>query len=87
MKITNIKGFAVNFLDRLPHDKALHVIVGVLAYMAFHFVSPVVGLAAATIAAVGKEIYDYMNRDRHTPDAWDAVATLAGGIAGWICGL
>ncbi len=78
---------AIKLLNKLPHDKALHIIVGVLAYMAFHFVSPVVGLAAAAVAAVGKEIYDYMNRDRHTPDLWDAVATMAGGIAGWICGL
>lgn len=77
----------MNPLNKLPHDKALHIIVGVLAYMVFHFVSPVVGLAAAAIAAVGKEIYDYMNRDRHTPDVWDAVATMAGGVAGYICGL
>ena len=77
----------MNPLNKLPHDKALHVIVGVLAYMVFHFVSPVVGLAAAAVAAVGKEIYDYMNRDRHTPDVWDAVATMAGGVAGYICGL
>lgn len=75
------------FLTNLPHDKALHVIVGVLAYMVFHFVSPIVGLIAATVAAIGKEVYDYANRDRHTPDAWDAVATLAGGAIGFVCGL
>ena len=87
MKLFNTLAFAVSSLNKLPHDKALHVIVGVLAYMAFHFVSPVVGLAAAAVAAVGKEIYDHMNRDRHTPDVWDAVATMAGGVAGWICGV
>lgn len=77
----------MNFLANLPHDKALHVIVGALAYAVFHFANPVVGLIAATIAAVGKEVYDYANRDRHTPDAWDAVATLAGGAIGFVCGL
>lgn len=77
----------MNPLNKLPHDKALHAIVGVLAYAVFHFVSPVVGLIAATVAAVGKEVYDYANRDRHTPDAWDAVATLAGGVLGFVCGL
>ncbi len=77
----------MNPLNKLPHDKALHVIAGVLAYAVFHFISPVVGLIAATVAAVGKEIYDYANRDRHTPDAWDAVATIAGGVIGFVCGL
>lgn len=77
----------MNPLNKLPHDKALHIIVGVLAYMVFHFVSPVVGLAAAAVAAVGKEVYDWFHRDRHTPDVWDAVATMAGGVAGYICGL
>ena len=77
----------MNPLNKLPHDKALHVIVGLLAYMVFHFVSPVAGLAATAVAAVGKEIYDWFNRDRHTPDLWDAVATIAGGVAGLVCGL
>jgi hypothetical protein len=71
----------------LPHDKALHFIVGVLIYAAAHFISPAVGMIAVTVAAVGKEVYDYMNRDRHTPDAWDAVATIAGGVIGFVCGL
>lgn len=77
----------MNPLNKLPHDKALHIIVGVLAYAVFHFVSSAVGLIAATVAAVGKEVYDYANRDRHTPDVWDAVATLAGGLIGFVCDL
>jgi len=75
----------MNFLNKLPHDKALHVIVGILFYAAFHFISPVAGMAAATVAAVGKEIYDYLNKDKHTPDVWDAVATIGGGFLGLIC--
>ena len=71
----------------LPRDKALHFIVGVLIYAAAHFISPVVGMIAVIVAAVGKEVYDYANRDKHTPDLWDAGATLAGGFAGLICGL
>jgi len=77
----------MNPLNKLPHDKALHFIVGVLIYAAAHFISPAVGMIAVTVAAVGKEVYDYMNRDRHTPDAWDAVATIAGGVIGFVCGL
>jgi hypothetical protein len=71
----------------LPHDKLLHFIVGVLIYAAAHFINPVVGMVAVTVAGVGKEIYDWFCRDRHTPDLWDAVATMAGGVAGLICGL
>lgn len=77
----------MNFLTKLPHDKALHFIVGVLIYAAAHFISPAVGMIAVTVAAVGKEVYDYMNRDKHTPDLWDAVATVLGGTAGFVSGL
>jgi hypothetical protein len=77
----------MNPLNKLPHDKALHFIVGVLIYAAAHFVSPVVGMIAVTVAAVGKEVYDYANRDKHTPDLWDAVATVLGGAAGFVSGL
>jgi hypothetical protein len=77
----------MNPLNKLPHDKALHFIVGVLIYAAAHFISPVVGMIAVAVAAVGKEVYDYMNRDKHTPDLWDAVATVLGGAAGFVSGL
>lgn len=73
--------------DYLPLDKAYHVIAGVLIYAAAHFVSPVVGLIAVAVAAVGKEGYDYRHRDKHTPDLWDAVATIFGGIIGFICSI
>jgi len=77
----------MNLLLKLPHDKALHFIVGVLIYAAAHFIHLVVGMVAVTVAAVGKEVYDWFHQDRHTPDLWDAVATMAGGVAGFICGL
>lgn len=74
-------------LPSLPHDKAMHIIAGVLVYAAFHFVSPLVGMVAVTVAAIGKEIYDYINRDKHTPDAWDAIATIGGGALAFISGV
>jgi hypothetical protein len=77
----------MNLLLKLPHDKALHIIAGVLFYAAFHFLSPMIGMAAVVIAAVGKEVYDYMHKDKHTPDAWDAIATIGGGCVGFICGV
>ena len=71
----------------LPHDKVLHIIAGVVIYAAAHFVSPAVGLGAVAIAAVGKEIYDYFNRDRHAPEVMDALATIIGGLLGFVSGV
>lgn len=77
----------MNPLNKLPHDKALHIIAGVLVYTVAHFVSPIVGMAAVAVVAVGKEIYDYMHKDKHTPDAWDAIATIGGGLLAFISGI
>ena len=71
----------------LPHDKALHLIGGVFIYAVAHFVNPLVGLGAVVAVAFGKEGYDYRHRDKHTPDLWDAVATIFGGIIGFICSI
>lgn len=87
MKLSDILAFAVNPLRSVPADKQGHFIIGLIAYMAFHFVSVMVGLILVAVLAIGKEIYDWFHRDRHTPDVWDAVATMAGGVAGYICGL
>lgn len=70
-----------------PADKLGHFAAGVLIYAAMHFVSLSVGLLAVLVAAVGKEIYDYLHRDKHTPDAWDAFATMLGGVVGFVCGM
>lgn len=71
----------------IPHDKALHFIAGVLIFAVAHFGGIWVGMAAVTVAAVGKEIYDWFHRDKHTPDVWDAVATMLGGLTGFICSI
>lgn len=83
----NIKSFIVNPLQNVPADKQGHFIIGLLAYMIFHFVSIEVGLIVTAVLAIGKEIHDWFHRDRHTPDLWDAVATMLGGIVGFICAL
>lgn len=87
MKLSDILAFAVNPLRSIPVDKQGHFIIGLIAYMAFHFAGVAVGLGVVAVLAVGKEIHDWFHRDRHTPDLWDAVATMAGGVAGYICGL
>jgi hypothetical protein len=35
-------------------------------------------------AGVGKEVYDHMNRDEHTPDVYDAIYIVIGGLLGFI---
>lgn len=79
--------FLINPLKGVAADKQAHFIVGLLAYMVFHFVGIGVALVVVAAMAIGKEIYDWFHRDRHTPDVWDAVATMVGGVAGFICGL
>lgn len=69
----------------IAHDKCLHFMVGVVLFAAFHFVSVPVGLAVVAVAAIGKEIYDWFNKDKHTPDIMDAVWTIAGGVIGLLC--
>jgi hypothetical protein len=68
-----------------PQDKLAHFDVGVLIYAAVHFVSPVIGLAAVAIAAVGKEVYDYFHKGN--VEVMDAVATILGGLTGAVCSL
>jgi uncharacterized membrane protein YjdF len=77
----------LQWLNSIPADKVAHFAVGVLVYALAHFVDPAVGLLSVAVAAVGKEVYDYLHRDRHTPDVWDAVATMLGGLVGFVSGM
>lgn len=72
---------------QIPADKQAHFILGVLVYAVFHFLSVDLAIMLVFVAAFGKEIHDYMNRDKHTPEFMDAMATIGGGLVGWICGL
>ena len=75
----------------IAHDKSLHALVGGAVFSAVYVACTLVGFpslypatGAVVLAAVGKEVYDYIHRDKHTPDFMDAVATLAGGV---VCSL
>ena len=81
-------------LPLIPHDKALHATYGALLALIGALCALAVGqplwlgaLALAVLFAVGKEVYDRTSR-RGTPDALDAVATVAGAlpavIVGWL---
>lgn len=70
---------------QLPSDKANHFIVGLYIFMLFGVIfGTVAGLAAAIFAAILKEIYDALS-EKGTPEVWDALATAAGGVAGFLC--
>jgi len=78
-------------MPTIPHDKALHFIYGALVFCASYLLTafqqlPALHIAAGAVvvAGVGKEVYDHLNRDKHTPDLMDAVATVAGGV---VCSL
>lgn len=77
----------LTIIPNIPHDKQGHFIAGVLTYALAHFAGPMVGIAVVIAMAIGKEIYDQFHRENHTPEALDAVATILGGIVGYICGV
>jgi hypothetical protein len=69
---------------RVPADKQMHFISGLIIAIAL---APIIGFYAVTavaIIALVKEVYDYCNADKHTADLWDWVATVLGGLVGFV---
>jgi hypothetical protein len=69
---------------RVPADKQMHFIGGLVIAVLF---TPFIGAYSITVVAIVallKEIYDYLHKDIHTPDFWDWVATVLGGILGFV---
>jgi len=65
-------------------DKIYHFIAGLTIALLFGLYSPFVGLCMAIVVAAGKEVYDYINQDNHTSDGADFVATVVGGLVGYV---
>ena len=64
----------------VPADKQMHAIGGFLIALVL---TPFIGaasLAWVALLALAKEVYDWVNKDIHTPDLMDWVATLLGGV-------
>jgi len=76
----------MNLLAKLPHDKALHLIGGVLLFAAGNFFNPYLGLGLAVGVGLVKELWDWYSK-QGTPDGLDFVATAAGGVLGLVCSL
>jgi len=68
----------MNFLMQLPKDKLGHTLAGLVMFnFALLFLNVVTSLILVVIVAMGKEIYDYFHRDKHTPDFLDFIATIS----------
>ena len=66
----------------IPADKQQHFISGFILGI---ILTPFIGWASilwVSAIATAKEIYDYLNPDKHTADIWDWVATSLGGLLG-----
>jgi hypothetical protein len=69
---------------KVPADKQMHFIGGlVIAALLTPFIGAY-SIVVVAIVALLKEIYDYLHKDIHTPDFWDLVATVLGGLVGFV---
>ena len=69
---------------KVPADKQMHFICGLVIAV---LLTPFIGaysIVVVAIIALLKEIYDYLHKDIHTPDFWDWVATVLGGLVGFV---
>ncbi len=62
-------------------DKIYHLVAGFIISLIFGLINPVLGLALAIIAGVGKEIYDKKIK-KSVIDPLDVIATVVGGVLG-----
>jgi hypothetical protein len=70
------------FIQKIPHDKKLHFIAGLLISLAVSIaINPTCGLITAMAAGVAKEVKDYL--DYGGPDMIDCLATWLGGLIGY----
>lgn len=65
-------------------DYLYHFIAGYVIAMIFYISSfPFLSLIVATVAAIGKEVYDKISK-KGDADIVDALCTIAGGIVGML---
>ena len=64
-------------------DKIYHFIAGLAVAVVIGYISAFVGLCIAIVVAMAKEMYDY-TAVGHTSDGMDFVATIVGGLVGYV---
>jgi len=72
----------IAFLNAIPSDKVYHCLGGVVLFAIGQLFG--YGLLLAVLGAIIKEIYDYRHPESHTADVKDAMATILGGLLGFI---
>jgi hypothetical protein len=80
-----IKDIEAAIKRAIPQDKCLHIIAGVLIFGIAHVVCWQVGIAAALLIGIAKEIFDHFTSG--DASVWDVIATVAGGLLGLLCGI
>ena len=69
---------------KVPMDKFFHFIGGlVIAALLTPFIGAY-SIVVVAIVALLKEIYDYLHPESHTADFMDWVATVLGGLVGFV---
>jgi hypothetical protein len=84
--IAKVNAFLSQFciVCKVPCDKQMHMLSGfIIAAVLTPFIGAYSILVVAVIALL-KEIYDYLHKDKHTADFMDWVATVLGGIVGFV---
>lgn len=77
---------ALKKLSSIPHDKALHMLYGVVIFaILVVLMTPLLAFVVSALIAILKEVYDYNNKENHSPDYWDAVATIVGSAFALFC--
>ena len=66
-------------IGKLPYDKALHMLVGVVVFAVVYLIVGWYALLGVVVVATAKEVYDYFTPN-HTVDWKDAMATIIGGL-------
>lgn len=76
----------MNLLSKLPHDKALHLIGGLLIFCVVAFLTaPLLGLVVSCAVGILKEVVYDKIMQKGQPDILDAVATAGGAALGFLC--
>ena len=70
-------------VGKVPEDKFMHFVSGFLITLVLTPFIGVMSLVWLALIALAKEVYDWVNKDMHTPDVMDWVATVLGSAIGF----
>jgi len=71
----------LTLISSIPKDKLLHAYISISIYLITSIVSKgdlFIPIITVTVISILKEVYDYVNRTKHTPDYMDVIASIVG---------